>query len=67
MVLGRFMRSLYQSHWQAIKHILRYIKGMQSDGNFYFYDNDMEFIGYTNSDWVGDVETQRALQVIFVI
>ena len=33
---------------------------MQSDEILYSRDNNVEFIGYTNSDWGDDIETKKS-------
>jgi hypothetical protein len=44
-------------HWQAAKSVLRYLSGTQNLG-LLFDDRTQQFIGYTDSDFAGDV-TQR--------
>nr|KYP46081.1 Retrovirus-related Pol polyprotein from transposon TNT 1-94 [Cajanus cajan] len=48
------------SHWQAAKRILRYIKGTLTEGIFYDKDIDVNLVGYTDSDWAGDIETRKS-------
>ncbi|XP_050915169.1 secreted RxLR effector protein 161-like [Lathyrus oleraceus] len=48
------------SHLQGAKRILRYIKGTLTDGIFYASNNEVELVGYTDSDWVGDIETRKS-------
>jgi hypothetical protein len=52
-LISRFMDSPRQSHWQAAKRILRYIKGTVDEGIFYSRSNELELVGYTDSDWAG--------------
>lgn len=59
-LVSRLMESSCQSHLQASKHILQYIKGMQSGGFFYAYINKIKLVGYTHSNWAGDVEKQKS-------
>jgi len=39
---------------------MRYVKGMSNDGIFYFTNEVVELVRYTDSDWVGDVETRKS-------
>ncbi|KAK2995531.1 hypothetical protein RJ640_022733 [Escallonia rubra] len=59
-IVSRFMNSPQQSHWQAAKRILRYIKGTLDDGIFYSSSNNIELVGYTDSDWGGDTEKRKS-------
>ncbi|CAL9014556.1 unnamed protein product [Prunus brigantina] len=45
---------------QAAKRILRYVKGTQSDGIFYSANCPVKLVGYTDSDWAGDVERAKS-------
>ena len=49
-LISRFMESSCQSHLQAVKCILGYIKGMQNDGIFYTYSNKIELVKYIDID-----------------
>ena len=59
-LISRFMDLPRQSHWQAAKRILRYIKGTINEGIFYSSTNKLELIGYTDSDWAGETETRKS-------
>jgi hypothetical protein len=50
-------------HFKTLKWILWYIKGTVDFGLFYGYSNSFKLIGYSDSDWAGDME--RALRVVF--
>ena len=45
---------------QAAKRILRYIKCTLNDGIYYENTNEVNLVGYTDSDWVGDIETRKS-------
>lgn len=52
-VISRYASNPNPSHWQAVKPILRFIRGTLS----------LEFSnlqGYTNADWAGDLDTRRS-------
>ncbi|XP_060216930.1 secreted RxLR effector protein 161-like [Lycium barbarum] len=59
-LISRFMESPRQSHLQAAKRILRYIQGTQSDGIFYSKTNDSSLVGFTDSDWAGDMMQRKS-------
>jgi hypothetical protein len=56
-MLSRFVSDPRTVHWQAAKSVLRYLSGTQNLGLLYD-DRTQQFIGYTDSDFAGDV-TQR--------
>jgi len=43
-------------HLKAIKRILQYIQGTKSLGLFYSKTNEFKLVGYSDSDWCGDVD-----------
>jgi hypothetical protein len=59
-IVSRFIETPRQSHLQAAKHILRYVKGMKNDGIFYSCANKMELVGYIDNDWAGDIEKRKS-------
>jgi hypothetical protein len=46
-------------HWIAVKRILRYLRGT-SDWGLMFNPRDETLIGYSDSDWAGDVGDRRS-------
>jgi hypothetical protein len=38
-------------HWIAVKHVLRYLRGMIGYGLRYVLDREMKLLGYTDSEW----------------
>jgi hypothetical protein len=59
-LLSRYMEEPRVSHLQGVKRILRYIKGTLTEGIFYGNNNDVKLVGYTDSDWAGDIETRKS-------
>ncbi|XP_026428232.1 uncharacterized protein LOC113324112 [Papaver somniferum] len=59
-LVSRFMESPRQSHLQAAKRILKYVKGTTSMGIFYTISEDPKLVGFTDSDWDGDTEGRRS-------
>ncbi|XP_026400064.1 uncharacterized protein LOC113295948 [Papaver somniferum] len=58
--ISRFMETPSQDHLQAAKRILRYVKGTQSHGLFYTSAKTCNLVGYSDSDWAGDVEDRKS-------
>ncbi|KAG2404035.1 Retrovirus-related Pol polyprotein from transposon TNT 1-94 Protease [Vigna angularis] len=59
-LLSRFMEEPRASHLQGAKRILRYIKGTLTEGIFYSNNSNVKLVGYTDSDWAGDIETRKS-------
>ncbi|KAL4272215.1 hypothetical protein GQ457_13G013050 [Hibiscus cannabinus] len=54
------MEEPVQSHWKALKRILRYIQGTVSLGLFYSKTKDYKLVGYSDSDWCGDIDDRKS-------
>lgn len=60
-VVSRFMEKLTIKHHQALKHILRYLKGTADYGLVYVKENaGMVLSGFSGSDLAGDVIDRRS-------
>ncbi|XP_026405475.1 uncharacterized protein LOC113300488 [Papaver somniferum] len=59
-LVSRFMKLPRQSHLQAAKRILKYVKGTISLGILYTVSEDPKFVGYTDSDWDGDTKGRKS-------
>lgn len=58
-VVSRYMANPGKRHWEAIKGILRYLKGSQ-DVCICFGKQDAEVHGYTDSDYAGHVDNRKS-------
>lgn len=58
-VVSRFMSDPGKAHWEAVKWILRYLKGT-SDYVLCFGGNKVQLQGYTNSDLARDLDKRRS-------
>ncbi|MCO5587924.1 hypothetical protein L7F22_041877 [Adiantum nelumboides] len=58
-VVSRYMANLGKKHWEAVKHVLRYLKGSASKC-LDFGNIDTSIVGYTDSDYAGCVDTRRS-------
>ena len=59
-VLSRYMQSPRESHGEAVKHLLRYIKGTTEYGLFFKQDGTTEITGYSDSSHNIDVDDGRS-------
>ncbi|KAE8735514.1 hypothetical protein F3Y22_tig00000340pilonHSYRG00533 [Hibiscus syriacus] len=59
-VVSRFMEEPVYTHLKAVKRILRYIHGTESLGLFYTKAEDFMLVGYSDSDWCGDVDDRKS-------
>ncbi|GKB85665.1 hypothetical protein Tco_0957937 [Tanacetum coccineum] len=58
-VVSRYMAKLGREHWEAVKMILRCVKGT-SDVALCFGDSDLVVTGYVDSDYVGDLDGSKS-------
>jgi len=47
-------------HLQALKRILRYLRGSSSMGLLFKWNQPLQLRGVTDSDWAGDTDTRRS-------
>jgi hypothetical protein len=59
-VLSQFMVKPHESHWNAAKEVLRYLKGTLDYGIKYTDASDVELTGYLDFDWAGNLDDQRS-------
>ena len=53
-VASRYMDQPHEIHWRVAKRILNFVQGTRTHGIFYKAKSDLDLIGFTDSDWVGD-------------
>eukprot|EP00249_Psilotum_nudum_P029739 c41022_g1_i1 orf=2-277(-) len=58
-VVNRYMATPGLKHWEAVKGIMRYLKGTM-DMCIYFSKSSLDLLGYTDSDFVGHVDNKRS-------
>ncbi|MCO5578552.1 hypothetical protein L7F22_032395 [Adiantum nelumboides] len=58
-VVSRYMANSRKNHWEAVKHVLRYLKGLASKC-LRFGNNDASKVEYTDLDYAGCVDTRRS-------
>ncbi|CAL1360546.1 unnamed protein product [Linum trigynum] len=58
-VVSRFLSKPGKEHWEAVKWILRYLRG-SSKMSLCFGDGEPVLVGYTDADMAGDVDSRRS-------
>lgn len=59
-LISRFMTNPLKEHWQAVKWVLRYIKGTVSTRLCYKKKGEFKITGYSDSDYNGDLDQRRS-------
>ena len=60
-VVSRFMVNPGKEHWLAVKRIFRYLRGTSDVGLIYGGDSQCSVVGYSDSDYAGDVDSRRSM------
>jgi hypothetical protein len=60
-MLGRYQKNPGISHWNGIKKALRYIQGTNGLMLTYERSDSLEIVGYSYSDFVGCLDTDRSI------
>jgi hypothetical protein len=58
-ILSQFMSQLRQTHWIAVKHVLRYLRGTVGYGLRYASSVDMILKEYADVDWAGSAMERK--------
>jgi len=56
----QFMHAPTDSHWAAVKRILRYLRGTASHGLYITRSSSFALHGFTDADWAGSVEDRKS-------
>lgn len=59
-LISRYMGKPTELHFQAVKRVLRYLNGTTNFEIFYKKGGSKSLIGYTDSDYAGDVEDRKS-------
>lgn len=59
-VLSRYMQNPKFSHGQALKHVLRYVKGTMKHGLYFKRDGTRKVVGYSDSSHNIDADDGRS-------
>ncbi|KAM6555743.1 hypothetical protein CsatB_002762 [Cannabis sativa] len=62
-IVSRFIADPGEKHWDALKWIMRYIKGTLDLGLTYSksYNPEIQVSGYVDSDYAGCIDTRRSI------
>jgi hypothetical protein len=56
----QFMHAPTDSHWVAVKHILRYLRGTITHGLHITHSPSFALHGFTDADWAGSVDDRKS-------
>ncbi|KAH9650283.1 hypothetical protein KPL70_026315 [Citrus sinensis] len=59
-LVSRYIENPKTTHFKTAKGILRYIKGTINFSLLYSFSNDYKLVGYSESDWGGDVDDRKS-------
>lgn len=57
------MKKYLENHWVVEKGVLRYLQGSINFGIKYIDFFQVKLIGYSDSDWVGDLEDKISIKL----
>ncbi|KAG3092999.1 hypothetical protein PI125_g16979 [Phytophthora idaei] len=58
--LSRFMENPREELWVAVKRIFRYLQGTKTHGICFKPRDNMDFRGYSDADWAGDLADRKS-------
>jgi len=61
-LLSHFAHNPGQTHWNALKHTLAYVKGTMHYGIIYHANGILEPVGYVDSDFAGYKNSRRSTE-----
>ena len=59
-IVSQFLQSPYDSHWDVVIRILRYVKGTSGQGVLYENIVHTQIVGYSNANWAGSPIDRRS-------
>ncbi|GKG41638.1 hypothetical protein Tco_0473389, partial [Tanacetum coccineum] len=59
-LISRYMKRPTESHLASARRVLRYVKGIINFGIFYRKGGNKELIGFTDSDYAGDLDDRKS-------
>ena len=67
-MLGRYHSNPGLDHWKAAKKVMRYLQGTKNYKLMYKRANNLEVVGYSDSDFVGCVDLRKSTSgYIFIL
>ena len=58
-IVSRYHSDPEEEHWIVVKHILKYLRRTR-DYMLVYYSGSLETIGYTDSDFQGDIDSRKS-------
>ena len=55
------MSKTLESHWNAVKNVLRYLQGTVDYGIIYIDSSDVRLAGFANSDRAGNLDDHKSI------
>jgi hypothetical protein len=65
-VVSHFLSNPGKIHWNIVKWILRYLKGIINHYICFGGTNNSVLEAYTNADWAGDIDSRKSTSGYFV-
>lgn len=59
--VSQFMQSPLDTHWKAVKRILRYLAGTSKHGLHLTKSDHLNLVGFSDSDWASDPDDRRSI------
>ena len=59
-MLGRYLSNPGMDHWKAIKRVMRYLQRTKDSALMYRKSDQLEIIGYSDSDFAGCQDSHRS-------
>ena len=59
-VINQYMSNLERKHWEAVKHILRYLRRTKDAWPTFGSNNSTVVEGYTDSDYAGNTDNRKS-------
>ncbi|XP_016900879.1 uncharacterized mitochondrial protein AtMg00810-like [Cucumis melo] len=56
----QFMHTPKHTHWQLVKRILRYLKGVLYHGLWFRKSDNMSLFGFADADWASDPDDRKS-------
>ena len=58
-ILGRYQSNLGIDNWKVAKKVMKYLQGTKDYMLMYRWTDNLEVIGYSNSDYAGYIDSQK--------
>ena len=65
--LSQHCENPLRSHWNAVKRVIRYLKGTRTTGLTYGTESSYDPIGYCDSDWAGCRVTRKSTEGFVIL